>query len=319
LRNQHKLMTENPLVSIIIPTYNRAHLIGETLDSVLAQTYENWECIIVDDGSTDHTDEVVGKYVKKDKRFKYFHRPDEHLPGGNGARNYGFKMSQGKYVNWFDSDDMMLPEKLELKVKAIQDNGVDFVVSKTTYFNSDNRHMDSLYKGLNSKIKPHDYCAQKVNWLTPDALILKNTLKDIRFNENLKSGQEFNFFCRYMQTKPNFFFIDRLLTHRRHHDDSIKNSLSKDQKKLNQQRFEKIWFTYKDIKKDGTKKSIGVLIYRCISLYYKKQYVNLPVGFYKEVIKQYGFKAILLIPLSILRHFKKGYFLLQKFKPSYYV
>ena len=63
------------LISIIIPTFNRAHLIGETLDSVLAQTYPNWECIIVDDGSTDTTDEVVGEYVKKDSRFLYHHRP----------------------------------------------------------------------------------------------------------------------------------------------------------------------------------------------------------------------------------------------------
>jgi glycosyltransferase involved in cell wall biosynthesis len=91
-------MNIQPLVSIIIPTYNRAHLIGETLDSVLAQTYQNWECIIVDDDSTDKTDEVVGAYVEKDSRFKYYHRPDEHLPGGNGARNYGFKMSTGEYV-----------------------------------------------------------------------------------------------------------------------------------------------------------------------------------------------------------------------------
>ena len=73
-------MTNNPLVSIIIPTYNRAHLIGETLDSVLAQTYQNWECIIVDDGSSDNTDDVVNDYVKKDPRFKYYYRPDEHLP-----------------------------------------------------------------------------------------------------------------------------------------------------------------------------------------------------------------------------------------------
>ena len=74
-------MKKEPLVSVIIPTYNRAHLIGETLDSVLAQTYQNWECIIVDDGSSDDTDEVIGEYVKKDNRFKYYHRPDEHLPG----------------------------------------------------------------------------------------------------------------------------------------------------------------------------------------------------------------------------------------------
>src|SRR5690606_8186561 len=114
-------MTNTPLVSIIIPTYNRAHLIGETLDSVLAQTYTNWECIIVDDGSSDHTDEVVGAYVQKDARFKYFHRPDTHLPGGNGARNYGFLQSKGEYVNWLDSDDLTQPAKLERQVDVLFD------------------------------------------------------------------------------------------------------------------------------------------------------------------------------------------------------
>jgi glycosyltransferase involved in cell wall biosynthesis len=112
-------MTNKPLVSIIIPTFNRAHLIVETLDSVLVQTYQNWECIVVDDGSSDHTDEVVGEYVKKDARFKYFHRPDEHLPGGNGARNYGFKMSKGDYVNWLDSDDLFANNKIEKQLQSL--------------------------------------------------------------------------------------------------------------------------------------------------------------------------------------------------------
>ena len=60
-----------PLVSIIIPAYNRAHLIGETLDSVLAQTYINWECIVIDDGSNDNTSELLAEYCKKDNRFQY--------------------------------------------------------------------------------------------------------------------------------------------------------------------------------------------------------------------------------------------------------
>lgn len=63
-----------PLVSIIIPTHNREHLIGETLDSILAQTYTSWECIIVDDGSTDDKRKVTDEYIKKDNRFQYHHR-----------------------------------------------------------------------------------------------------------------------------------------------------------------------------------------------------------------------------------------------------
>ncbi len=85
---------QTPLVSIIIiiiiPTYNRAHLIGETLDSILAQTYTNWECIVVDDGSTDETDSLLAAYCAKDKRFQYQHRLSDRPKGANACRNYRF-------------------------------------------------------------------------------------------------------------------------------------------------------------------------------------------------------------------------------------
>ena len=95
-------MKLNDLVSIIIPVYNRAHLIGETLDSVLKQTYVNWECIIIDDVSTDRTCKVVMEYCNRDTRFKLFHRPKDKPRGGNAARNYGFEKSSGIYINWFE-------------------------------------------------------------------------------------------------------------------------------------------------------------------------------------------------------------------------
>ena len=150
-------MSDQPLVSIIIPTYNRAHLIGETLDSILAQTYQNWECIIVDDGSSDNTDEVVGEYTKKDTRFKYYHRTNEHLPGGNGARNYGFKMSEGEYVNWLDSDDLFSENKIDEQVKLINEAKPDVVTYKwKTYLRIPRSHYGELDKDkgfFNEQIK----------------------------------------------------------------------------------------------------------------------------------------------------------------------
>lgn len=110
---------KNPLVSIIIPTFNRAHLLGETLDSVMAQTYQNWECIVVDDGSTDTTDALMAEYIAKDSRFQYHHRPQDRLAGGNAARNYGFEISNGAYINWLDSDDLLVPNKLFIQVNYL--------------------------------------------------------------------------------------------------------------------------------------------------------------------------------------------------------
>ena len=84
-------MTSQPLVSIIIPTFNRAHLIGETLDSILAQTYTHWECLITDDGSTDNSIEIIQEYVTKDTRFKLFTRPANRPKGANACRNIGLE------------------------------------------------------------------------------------------------------------------------------------------------------------------------------------------------------------------------------------
>lgn len=169
-------MSENPLVSIIIPTYNRAHLIGETLDSVLAQTYPNWECIIVDDGSTDNTDEVVGAYVKKDARFKYFHRPDEHLPGGNGARNYGFKMSQGEYVNWLDSDDLFSENKIEEQIKVALKENADIITCKWGMFCNSNKEVFEnlkVYKNYTNSFHFFEDLYANKGYFTPHVYLVK--------------------------------------------------------------------------------------------------------------------------------------------------
>src|SRR5699024_7007376 len=100
------------LISIIIPTFNRAHLIGETLDSIIAQTYQNWECIVVDDGSTDNTDEVLKAYCEKDPRFVFITKPKQLLPKPSASRNLGIKLSKANFINFLDSDDLMLAHKI---------------------------------------------------------------------------------------------------------------------------------------------------------------------------------------------------------------
>jgi len=140
------MQTNSPLVSIIIPVLNRADLIGKTLDSVIAQTYQNWECIAVDDGSTDHTKTVIQGYVKKDARFVLVERPKVHQPGGNGARNYGFEISKGDYIQWFDSDDLMQPDFLTEKINSFKKNSDhQSVVSRFTSF-SDKKILDEQLK-----------------------------------------------------------------------------------------------------------------------------------------------------------------------------
>jgi len=112
----------NPLISIIIPTYNRADLISETLNSVVAQTHENWECIIVDDGSTDNTANVILEYTNKDKRFKYYLRPGILNKGASPCRNYGLKQAKGDYIQFLDSDDLLNKNKFLEQLKLMENS-----------------------------------------------------------------------------------------------------------------------------------------------------------------------------------------------------
>lgn len=107
------------LVSIIIPCYNYAHFLGEALESVLAQTYPHWECIIINDGSPDNTEEVASKYCEKDHRFKYFCKENG---GHSAARNFGIKQSSGKYILPLDSDDKISKNLLLKAVEEIEKN-----------------------------------------------------------------------------------------------------------------------------------------------------------------------------------------------------
>ncbi|MGM0944156.1 MAG: glycosyltransferase family 2 protein [Bacteroidota bacterium] len=112
-------MDKQPLVSILIPNYNKVPYLRETLDSVLAQTYTLWECIIVDDQSTDNSWEILEEYANRDSRFKIFIRPD-HLPkGGNVCRNLAFDISMGDLILYLDSDDILADFCLNQRINAL--------------------------------------------------------------------------------------------------------------------------------------------------------------------------------------------------------
>lgn len=207
-------MNKKPLVSIIIPTYNRAHLIGETLDSIVAQTYQNWECIVVDDGSTDATDTVMLKYCEKDARFKYFHRPEEHLPGGNGARNYGFKKSSGEYIQWLDSDDLIKPAKLGSQLNQLLNNSsISVCLCKAQLFNNRNKIIVKNSKSFSKLSFFEDYITRKLDMGTTQPLWRKGFLinKEL-YDENLKRGQDYDFLSRISSTSDfSFNYVDDFL------------------------------------------------------------------------------------------------------------
>jgi glycosyltransferase involved in cell wall biosynthesis len=136
----------NPEISVIIPTYNRAYLITKTIDSVLKQTYDNFELIIVDDGSTDNTKEVINPYLSNPK-VKYIYQENKER---GAARNNGIRHARGIYVALLDSDDLWLPEHLEICKKTAERVHKTSLIFSNTYIIDDN---DKIVKSARLKIK----------------------------------------------------------------------------------------------------------------------------------------------------------------------
>lgn len=185
-----------PLVSIIIPTYNRGKLIGDTLQSIVNQSYKNWECIVVDDGSTDETCILLEEYCFNDNRFSFYQRPKERKKGANACRNYGLELSKGLFINFFDSDDLMAPNMLELKMKAI--NGYDFSYCNCLFFKDEDLSDTWNYKIETDNDLLSAYISNELIFTPPISLWRKSCLKNNRFNEDLSRAQELDFYSRLL-------------------------------------------------------------------------------------------------------------------------
>lgn len=221
------MTTENPLVSIIIPTFNRAHLIGETLDSVLTQTYQNWECIVVDDGSTDKTKEIVQEYSKKDSHFRYFQRPLQMPKGANACRNYGFEQSRGEYIQWFDSDDFMHPEKLNIKMGYALSENADIIVDTHTTQSIIILSKKPKVEIFESSDFYVDFILGKKPVITNDVMVRRSVIGKLRYDENLHKAQEYEFYTRLFQQNLKYCFVDLPLSFYRESKDSISKNTSK--------------------------------------------------------------------------------------------
>lgn len=225
------------MISVIIPTYNRVHLITETLDSVLAQTYTDWECIIIDDHSDDHTDEIVENYVKKDSRFRYFEKP-EHLPKGPSAsRNFGMTKAKGDYINWLDSDDLMHPKKMEVDLILINSGDYDFTISQSKFFTDDGSPPKKEFwnKNLWSEDPINDFILKEIGWSVNSPLWRSKSLIDrsISFDEELMTADDFLYHLKAISNQFKPYIVDRELVNIREHSKRLNNYKRKSPSKLN--------------------------------------------------------------------------------------
>ena len=121
----------NPLISIIVPVYNTEKYISETIQSVVDQTYTNWELILVDDGSTDRSKEIILQWVKQDERIHYFRKENG---GQASARNFGIQKSKGSHIAFLDADDLYLKNRLEAQVQDLHEQTADFYYGGGFYY-----------------------------------------------------------------------------------------------------------------------------------------------------------------------------------------
>lgn len=135
----------NPLVSIIIPVLNREKHIAETLDSVSVQDYKNWECIIVDDGSTDRSLQIIKEYCKRNSNFKFYQRPVNKKKGAAACRNFGLEIARGKLIQFLDSDDLLAKNKINEQVKLYDPSRLEIFTCKWGGF-TDKKDLNSRFK-----------------------------------------------------------------------------------------------------------------------------------------------------------------------------
>ena len=166
-----------PLISVVIPAYNAGQFLDETLESVLSQTYENWECIIVNDGSTDNTESVAKKWCEKDSRFRLTNKENGGL---SSARNWGIKESKAEYIAFLDADDILTSDNLEVRINVLIEQNVDLVATKLQHFtdklpkvSKNNARQDVLYyakEGLTQLMA--------FNKVTPSTVLCKKSVMD---------------------------------------------------------------------------------------------------------------------------------------------
>lgn len=214
-------MSSSPLISIIIPMYNTSKYIKQTVESVLNQTYSNFEVIIVDDGSTDDGAEIVKALMLKDSRVKYFYQSNN---GVSAARNNGIEHSNGEYLAFLDSDDLWLPNKLEKQMNRIIATGMDACYCGYQYFCEDSKGKTFPKRYFEGKILL-EVIKEKVSVWTSTVVVKKSIVIDnsITFRSGLNWAEDMDFFYRLLY-KCEFCCVREILALYRQRPNSLSAS-----------------------------------------------------------------------------------------------
>jgi glycosyltransferase involved in cell wall biosynthesis len=228
-----------PLVSIIVPCYNYGHLLSETLNNILEQSYANWECIIVDDGSTDNTSSVAKEFVKNYKQFSYVYQKNAGL---SAARNTGLHHSKGSFIQLLDSDDFIESNKLLSQINVfVEHPNSDIVYSEVRYFSSEQQTLRrfSMNEIDNPWMPKVDSSNQQLlmstlidlNICVVNAPLIRKSVFDRIgfFNTKLIAVEDWEFWCRCAFQEVIFHFDNSIGTHAlvRFHEGSMSKSMKR--------------------------------------------------------------------------------------------
>lgn len=241
---------KNPLISVIVPCYNQALYIDECLQSVYDQTYPNWECIIVNDGSSDNTEEIAKEWVRKDSRFEYVYKENGGL---SSARNAGLDISKGEFVYFLDSDDCVDNKVLEILFTSLTSTNSDIsICSYLNFINDYDRDIDvgSVSKEVFNRdelllrINQDDCLPFVVSW---GKLINSKIFSTLRFKEGILHEDEEIIHKIYFEVEK-AVFIDLPLCKYRVNENSITHNFT--QRNFNDviEIFDNRYYDYKSLK-----------------------------------------------------------------------
>ncbi len=198
----------DPLVSIVIPTKNRRDLLRETIDSVVSQTYVNWEAIVVDDGSDDHTGEMIQSIAATDQRVRFVRR-ERRPAGASTCRNLGVSATDGEYVVFLDSDDLLAPACLERRVQVMEQNPkIDFAVFLARMFHAIPGDAPYLWNNITTEDDLDRFLRLDVPWPTCGPLWRKTSLARIGlWEERALCAQDWEFHIRAIAAGLNYLKI----------------------------------------------------------------------------------------------------------------
>ncbi|TCT26458.1 glycosyltransferase involved in cell wall biosynthesis [Melghiribacillus thermohalophilus] len=245
MRNKDE--NDKDLVSVIIPAYNCEKFIGSAIESVISQTYNNWEAIVIDDCSTDRTGEIIKSYLKKEPRIRYF-RLDKNS-GAAAARNKAIELANGKYLAFLDSDDIWHPEKLSRQITFMKQNGYNFTC---TSYSKVGENGNDLNRIVEAKAKS-DY-EGLLKHCPGNSTVIYNAEVLGKFEiPNIKKRNDYILWLQIIKEEKYIYGLKEVLASHRERDNSISSN------KISLVSYH--WKIYREYEHLSLVKSMSLLIY----------------------------------------------------------